>query len=196
VEELIDIAIQAGASSAKLMDAGEVVIDERVRLKCSVPRCNAYAACLTCPPNTMAVEEFRKTVERYQMALVVQVETGQNSLDKSSESLGAAPSKLLQEHLETLSPFQAKLDEAIAEVEREAFKRGYSFAAGFGAGRCRLCGGACPGIVDGKCRHPFRARPAMEAMGIDIQRTAENAGLSVELSSEANVKWTGLVLID
>jgi predicted metal-binding protein len=178
------------------MDAKDVVIDERVRLKCSVPRCDAYGACLTCPPNVMGVEEFTRIADRYEKALIVQVETDQDSLGKSSETLGSTPSKLLKENLKALRPFQSKLGEVVADVEREAFKRGYSLAAGFGAGRCRLCEGPCPGVLDGKCRHPFQARPAMEAMGIDIRRTAENAGLSVELSSGTNVKWTGLILID
>jgi predicted metal-binding protein len=36
---------------------------------------------------------------------------------------------------------------------------------------------------------------ALEAMGIDIGRTLENAGLSVEFSSQATAKANGLILI-
>jgi predicted metal-binding protein len=36
----------------------------------------------------------------------------------------------------------------------------------------------------------------MEAMGIDIQKTAEKVGFSMALSSEENIKFTGLILID
>jgi len=46
------------------------------------------------------------------------------------------------------------------------------------------------------CRHPFRARPSMQALGIDVIKTSKKAGLPVELSSSARVRWTGLLLLD
>lgn len=196
MEELIKIALEAGATRAKLMDVKEVVVDERVKLKCSVPRCDAYEASLTCPPHTMSVEEFKEILSRFKKALILQVETDQNSMDKSSAPLGSAFEGLFKEHMDIFAPFRLKLSEVIDRVEAEAFKQGYAYAAGFGAGRCILCGDECPGILDGRCRHPFRARPAMEAMGIDIPLTAKNAGYSVELSSQTNIKFTGLILID
>jgi hypothetical protein len=36
----------------------------------------------------------------------------------------------------------------------------------------------------------------MEAVGIDVVKTAKNAGLPIHLSSSKNVLWTGLVLLD
>lgn len=196
INTLIDVALESGATKAKLMDAKNVVVDKRVRLKCSVPRCYAYGSCLTCPPNIMSVKEFQEILDSYHNVLVVQVEAGQNSLDRSSKGLGDASFDQIKEHMDVLHPFRMKLLEVIDKVEAEAFKRGYAFAAGFGAGSCRLFGDECPGIQDGRCRHPFRARPAMEAMGIDIRKTAEKAGFSVELSSDANVKFNGLILVD
>ena len=196
MKKLISAALEAGASKATLMEIKDIVVDERTRLKCSVPRCYAYDRCLTCPPHTMSVEEFRRILSRYKKAMIVQVETDQNSMDKSSASLGSASPRIFKEHIERLRPFNFKLLGVIERVEQAAFKSGYAYAAGFGAGRCFLCGDECPGILDGRCRHPFRARPAMEAMGIDIRVTAKNAGLSVELSSQAPIKFSGLILID
>ena len=53
-----------------------------------------------------------------------------------------------------------------------------------------------PGRSAEQCRHPFEARPSMEAVGIDVVATAEAAGLSVELPAEDHPAWTGLLLID
>jgi predicted metal-binding protein len=36
----------------------------------------------------------------------------------------------------------------------------------------------------------------MEAVGIDVVRTAQKAGLPIHLSSLKNVVWTGLVLLE
>jgi len=35
-------AMELGASDAKIVSASKIVVDERVRLKCAVPRCNLY----------------------------------------------------------------------------------------------------------------------------------------------------------
>jgi hypothetical protein len=36
----------------------------------------------------------------------------------------------------------------------------------------------------------------MEGMGIDVFKTAAYAGLSISLSSDQPVRWTGLILVD
>lgn len=46
--EFTEVALRAGATSAKIIRSGLVVIDERVRLKCEVPRCAGYGQFLTC----------------------------------------------------------------------------------------------------------------------------------------------------
>jgi predicted metal-binding protein len=84
----------------------------------------------------------------------------------------------------------------MTDLERGAFKMGYRFAAAFSGGECVLCD-ECVGQASGEaCRHPFEARPSMEAVGIDVVATAEAAGLSVELPAADHPAWTGLLLID
>ena len=43
-------AIEFGASDAKIILSREVIVDERVRLKCSVPKCPLYGSSPSCPP--------------------------------------------------------------------------------------------------------------------------------------------------
>jgi len=80
-------------------------------------------------------------------------------------------------------------------LEGEAFKMGYRFAAAFAGGDCVLCD-VCAGASGAPCKHPFEARPSMEAVGIDVVATAEAAGLIVELPAAEHPSWTGLLLID
>lgn len=40
MDRLVSSALEAGASRAKLINTGSVVVDERVRLKCAVPLCH------------------------------------------------------------------------------------------------------------------------------------------------------------
>ena len=54
----------------------------------------------------------------------------------------------------------------------------------------------CP--EDGRCRFPEKARPSLEACGVDVYRTAHNAGLPLSPVShpQGYVKYVGLVLFD
>ena len=51
VKHLIDRAHALGADRAAPLPAASVVVDERVRLKCRVPRCSSYGRNLMCPPH-------------------------------------------------------------------------------------------------------------------------------------------------
>jgi predicted metal-binding protein len=189
--ELIAFAESRGADRAEVMRSGDIVIDKRVRLKCAVPVCSSYGRHLLCPPNLMPVDEFEAIVRSYSRAIIMQVEDELDSSDRSGKHI----SKELDD---SIGPYggQRKLHRLVNEVEAAAFKKGFYLAAGFIAGECLLCP-ECIGQASGKpCRRPFEARPSMEAMGVDVLRTCENAGLSVHLSSKEKIRWTGLVLLD
>jgi len=189
--ELIEIALRAGATAARIIPSDWVVIDERVRLKCEVPRCAGYGRFLTCPPQVMSVDAFLRIRTGYKWGLLVQVEA--KEIDSTDKGKGRINQAILKENKKSHRPFKLKLLEIVEAVESAAFKKGMRFAAG-------LVGGSCERCVSDKsstaCRHPFRARPPMEAVGIDVVKTAENAGLPIHLSSSKNVVWTGLVLLD
>jgi predicted metal-binding protein len=88
----------------------------------------------------------------------------------------------------------AAVSESMASLERAAFLGGYYKALAFGAGPCNLCK-SCP---EEGCKHPDKARPSMEACGIDVFATARNNGYPIEVvvddSSEQN--YYGLLLIE
>ena len=89
-----------------------------------------------------------------------------------------------------------KADLNVMNGEAMAFKEGFYLAAGLIGGDCALCD-ECVGPQSGeRCRHPFEARPSMEAMGIDVLETCRRVGLPLFLSSEKNVRWTGIVLLE
>ena len=73
---------------------------------------------------------------------------------------------------------QAGLRSLAADIERQAYLDGYYKAFGLHAGPCTLCE-MCE--TDEPCKHPSRARPAMEAAGIDVLATARRAGMPVDV---------------
>ena len=81
--EFVEVALRAGATAAKIIPSEWVVIDERVRFKCEVPRCAGYGQFLTCPPYVMSVDAFSKIRSGYKWGLLVQVEVKNiDSMDK------------------------------------------------------------------------------------------------------------------
>lgn len=194
LKELLAFAKKKGASYAKVVDAREVVTDPRVRLKCSVPRCSSYGRNLMCPPDLMSVEEFTRILTLYKKAILLQVETDMDSSDKSSGVLDRSLCEELDKVTDS-AKWQKTLHRLVNSVETQAFKQGFYLAAGLTGGECCLCAD-CVTVQSGKpCSHPFEARPSMEAMGIDVIKTCEKAGMPVRLSSKTKIRWTGLVLV-
>lgn len=171
---LIEIAFEAGATAAKIIPSQMVAIDERVRLKCEVPRCSGYGQYLTCPPQVMSVEDFSRILSLYEWCLLVQVEA--TDIDSTDKSTGRIDSSVLKNNKELHRPYRLKLLEVVESVEAAAFKKGMRFSTGLVGGSCVLCERCVEDKLSGACRYPFRARPAMEGVGIDVFKTAQNAG--------------------
>ena len=91
---------------------------------------------------------------------------------------------------------EAEIKAIVAELEREIFLRGAWKALGLGAGPCYFCE-EC-NVGEQQCRHPDRARPAMEACGIDVFSTVKKAGFPIEVvrTQRQCPNYYGLILID
>jgi len=176
LEKITQFLRKNGADQAVLVSPADIPVDERVRLKCQVPLCDSYGRNYSCPPHVPALSEFRNALSRYEKGILVRVS---DTLDEKNTD-----------------PFRsaASLHELINLGEKEAFSMGYRFATGFIGGCCRLCE-TCAAVTREACRFPFRARPSMESMGIDVIETAERAGISVTFPIRDRVSWIGLILI-
>jgi len=54
------LALELGAADTAIISAGDVTVDERVRLKCLVPRCLRAGETPNCPPNAPDLDLVRK----------------------------------------------------------------------------------------------------------------------------------------
>ena len=158
------LALELGASDAVILRAEDVVVDERVRLKCLVPRCLRAGETPNCPPNAPDLDLIRKALSRFSWAVLLKCDVG------PIEDYAPGSGKTREEKRRVLS-FHRQSGEVVYELERQAYKDGYHLAMGFGGGSCKdyLCQGMiCQFLDSGRCRFPHRSRPAMEAMGIDV----------------------------
>lgn len=91
------------------------------------------------------------------------------------------------------SPPSKVFHERLLALEKSLFLDGFWEVLAFGAGPCPVCAG-CPS--DGRCRFPEKARPSLEACGVDVYETSIRAGLRLKpiKHPQGYVKYVGLVL--
>jgi len=160
-----------GASDAKIITMDTVVIDERVRMKCSYPKCMFYGTNAHCPPHAMDLDAVRKLVSLYQYGLFLRLEV------PPSEFAGPAVAR------NSTTPALLKTHQLVTKIESRAFYDGYHLAVGFSGGSCKaiFCPGQpCSALVTGSpCRHPSKARGSMECAGMDVFTMATRVGWEV-----------------
>jgi predicted metal-binding protein len=181
LKKIISALEGQGASAVRFIKISDVVVDERVRLKCRIPLCDTYGRNLMCPPHVPSVAEFRVALAKFGQAILILVSA-------------RLPGKPVGPSADVFAPAK-KLHELVNMGEKMAFEEGFRFATGLIGGCCRLCD-ECEGVRPGGiCKHPFKARPSMEAMGIDVTATMEKTGLKTIFPVTDSVAWTGLILL-
>ena len=206
------IALDNGAEKAVPIEASNVIIDERVSMKCLVPICSFYGRNLMCPPNLIPVEHFRRIASLYSTAILIQIPSSSQpapievvsavSLDDIWETVNPAnrvdnmKSTPATDYFDELKASQEKLSDIINSIESASLKAGNRFSIGFSAGGCLLCNQCVGPNSSEPCNHPFKARPSMEAIGIDVVGTAQKAGFKIDFSNAQSSNWFGLIFID
>ena len=107
--------------------------------------------------------------------------------------------KLLKEYEHTLlvhaTSSMKKLNKIVVELEKAVFFDGFYKAFALGSGPCLLCKDCS---LEEGCRHPYEARPSMEACGIDVFSTVSAQGFPITTLEEKGESgnFYGLVLIE
>lgn len=165
-------ALELGASAAEIIPSSSVLVDERVWMRCLVPRCPRAGETPNCPPNAPQPEFVRKALSKYSWAVLFKVD-----VEPIADYVPRRGGSTEQER-KTLF-YHKQIGEIVYQIERMAYEDGYYLAMGFGGGSCKdyLCGGViCQFLDSGRCRFPLRARPAMEAVGINVFDLIQKVG--------------------
>ena len=196
------LAVNLGATEAKVIPASQIVVENRVVLKCRIG-CDDYGKKLTCPPFTPKVDEFRKMLKDYKYALIVKFKSPAEADKNVSRSLlrSQYDSTMSRDLREKASKFwtawkndKKRILLAVLELEKAAFNKGYTFAVGFTSGSCGLCE-KC-NVEAGICLHPTMARCPEHAVGVNMKKTAEKSGIPITFPIKGKPEPTALLLID
>jgi predicted metal-binding protein len=169
-EDLRRFAVDLGAVDAKIISTNDVVVENRVVLKCKYG-CSEYGRNWSCPPYVPSVEEFRSILKEYEYAMIV--------VFQSSAELND-----LENFYKVWNEEKRKAHEAILKLEKYAFNKGFTFALGMIPGSCKLCS-KCD--VTKPCIHPEMLRFSPESVGVNLIKTLENAKISLKFPIDKSV---------
>jgi predicted metal-binding protein len=171
LERYVQKALEMGATRAAVIKAEDIPVDERVTLKCQIPRCFGYGVGAHCPPNTLQPGELRGLLQKYQWAVLFTLDVPPEVIVRDKATIK-----------ERVAVYQ-KVFKMVSEVESMAFYDGHYLAFGFGAGSCRhtFCGQeeSCQAMAGKRCRVSLRSRPSMEAVGIDVYQLVARQGWDI-----------------
>ena len=171
LERYRQMALELGASKACIVKAEQIPVDERVPMKCQIPRCFGYGVGAHCPPNTMKPAELRDLLAKYHWAILFIKDIPPEVIIRDKATIK-----------ERVDAYQ-QVYGIVSDVESAAFYDGHYLAFGFAAGSCRhtFCGQMpdCQAMKGDKCRFSLKSRPSMEAVGIDVYRMVATAGWDI-----------------
>ncbi|MGE5555114.1 MAG: DUF2284 domain-containing protein [Methanocella sp.] len=199
---LAKLALESGAADAKIIPASQVIIEDRVVLKCKVG-CNHYGETLACPPYTPTAEQFRKIVGEYSYAMFMKFTT-QASCDpevypylmtyqtdpKVPKDIKEKAAKFWQGWKDS----KLKMLQSVVALEKAAMNQGYTLAMAFVSGHCQLCE-KC-NTETKICRHPELMRISEDAIGVNVKKTAANAGIHYQFPFSKSADSFALLLIE
>ncbi|MGA2386278.1 MAG: DUF2284 domain-containing protein [Candidatus Bathyarchaeia archaeon] len=199
---LAKLALEKGAADAQIIPASKVVVEDRVVLKCKVG-CSNYGKTLACPPYTPSAEEFRKIVGEYSYAMFMKFKSKAQADPEVLSKLSVAETdpSVPKDVKEKAAKFWAVWREdkkamlqSVVDLEKAAMKEGYSLALAFASGTCQLCE-KC-NTQTRICVHPELARWSEDAVGVNVKKTAANAGIEVSFPFAKQPESFALLLID
>jgi len=151
-----------GYDDFRWLDPRNIVVAQWVRMKCAFG-CGEYGKCAACPPNTPSVPECERFFREYTRAAVFRfAKTVARPEDRRAWSRG--------------------VNRKLLDLERTVFLAGYPKAFLLFMDSCHLCDECAP--TRAQCRHPKLARPAPEAMAVDVFTTVRACDYPIEVLSD------------
>jgi len=196
------LALELGASDAKIIPTDLIAVEDRVVLKCKMG-CDKYGKTLMCPPHAPTPEEFRKIVSEYNYAMFMKFPSKAEANEELMTQLGKSqndptiPASMKEKVDKFWADWKDDKSDMLSQViklEKEAMKKGYLLTIGLVSGACLICE-KC-NVAEGICIHPAMSRYSEEGVGVNVQKTAKNAGILMTFPFEKKPESFALLLID
>ena len=153
--------------------ASQLVFEERVKMNCFY--CGRYNVNWKCPPKLPEID-FKKLVAEYDRAALVYVRM----------KLGGGV-----DYKAVRSGSSTYLHRALLLCEKWLYEHNNSMALSFIGGSCKLCKNGC---APDRCANPYQSRTPMEALGINIVKSAEKFNIHIDFPATEQMMRIGMLL--
>lgn len=175
-EQLIQTALDCGATKAAIVKQEQIVLNAAFREMCEANRCGAFGKCYMCPPDVGPIEVLMARIRGYEKGLLYQtVSPLEDSFD--IEGMGEAKRAFTQVSQRLLDALRPILGDSALHLS---------------GGGCGLCE-KCAKVTDEPCRHPDRALASLESYGMDVYNTTRSTDLKY-INGANTVTYFGMVL--
>lgn len=155
------------------IDPKELVFEESVKMNCFY--CGRYGTNWRCPPNLPDVD-FRKMMGEFDRGMFVVLNYQFKNRDEF-DSIRTESSVLLHKML--------------LNLEKWMYNHNSPTAISFIGGSCKLCKGGCG---KERCNNPYLSRSPLEAIGVNIIKSAKKYGIDIKFPTESKMLRIGLLL--
>lgn len=175
-DNLIQLAIEAGAAKASIISNNDIILSSEFRKICSQNTCGCYNRCWMCPPFIGEIDVLMEKIRQYPQGLIYQTIS---SIEDSFDIEGMFEAG--KRHTRTSHKIEKALSEYLPQDHLHLSKGG-----------CGLCE-RCAKLDDLPCRFPEIAMPSLEGYGIDVYQTSQKTELKY-VNGQNTVTYFGLIL--
>jgi predicted metal-binding protein len=156
----------------KRISADRLVFEERVKMNCFY--CGKYNTNWRCPPKIPPVD-CKKMFSEYDNAAFIYVRMPLDGVDYNT----------------VRNDSSIYLHRALLLCEKWLYQQNNATALSFIGGSCKLCKNGC---VAEKCANPYQSRSPVEALGINVVKSAEQFGIRIHFPATDHMMRIGLLL--
>lgn len=155
------------------INPSELIFEENVKMNCYY--CGRYNNNWRCPPNLPNID-YKQMMKEYDRGCLVIL-----SFDIHDEKM----------YSEIRNESSIILHKLLLELEKLMWKNNNSNAISFIGGSCKLCRGGCG---KEKCNNPYLSRSPLEAIGVNIIKSARKYGVDIKFPTDRHLIRIGLLL--
>lgn len=154
------------------IDPKSLVFEERVKMNCFY--CAKYNSNWKCPPKIPELD-YAKLLSEFDSAAFIytymELKGDDYEIVRKNSSL--------------------QLHQAMLMCEKWLYQHNNPIALSFIGGSCKLCKNGC---APGRCANPYQARIPIEALGINVIKSASQYGIEIVFPPEKYMMRIGLLL--
>lgn len=173
-EELIKfLKTKQSNANGIFVDPKELIFEENVKMNCFY--CGKYQNNWRCPPNLPDID-YKEMMREYDCGLFVYLH-----YDIKEQT----------DYQVIRNESSVTLHKLLLSLEKWMWNRNSSNAISFIGGSCKLCKGGCG---KDRCNNPYMSRSPLEAIGVNVIKSARKVGINIKFPTDKNLMRIGLLL--